>query len=277
MFHALSFDIENWHLGYSLRGIPGWEEVECSEMATIERILKLLDEFDTKATFFVLGRLAEEQPGIVRCLHSEGHEIASHGHAHLPVPRHRPDSFREDLRRSIGVLEELTNERVSGHRAAGWSVTRECLWALDILKDEGLDYDSSVFPTGFHKYGFPGATLGAHLLPLPSGRSILEFPAQVLSIGPLKLPAAGGFYFRALPVAVSERALRQSEQRGEGGMVYLHAHDLDAAAPVVKSGLWLRLVRHHNLARAEAYLRRLLERFRFRPVCELAHACAQGR
>jgi len=268
--HALSFGIGNWHLGYSLRGIPGWEQAECSEMATIQRILKLLGELDTKATFFVLGRLAEEQPEIVKCLQAEGHEIASHGQAHTPVPRHTPESFREDFRRSMGVLQELTGQKVSGHRAAGWSVTRECLWALDILKDEGLDYDSSVFPTGLHGYGFPGAPLGAYELELPSGRSILEFPAQVLCLGPVKLPAAGGFYFRALPLAITERALRQSERRGEAGMVYLHTYDLDASAPVVKSRLWLRFMRHYNVARAESRLRRLLERSRFCPVRDLA-------
>jgi polysaccharide deacetylase family protein (PEP-CTERM system associated) len=261
--HALSFDVEDWYQGFVYRNIPGWENFASREKENVERILDLLDEFKTQATFFVLGKFAESHPDVVRLISSRGHEVASHGYVHKPIPRFGREGFQEDLRRSLDVLEPIIGSKISGYRAASWSLTRDCDWALDILAEEGLKYDSSVFPTRLHKYGYPGARSYPHMISLPSGKSIYEFPAQVLSLGPIRFPAAGGFYLRAFPLFASTWALKQSDRKLQSGMVYLHPFDLDAAVPVLKTGPIYRIIRYYNLEKTESYLRRLLNEFSF--------------
>lgn len=270
--HALTFDIEDWYQGFILRGIDGWQRYGSRERKNVERILEILDQFSTKATFFILGKVAEEQPEIVRLIDAKGHEVATHGYAHKPIPKQNPEAFREDLRRSIAILEEIIGKKVVGHRVARWSITNDCLWALDILAEEGIEYDSSIFPTRFHPYGIGGSPLHPHQIKFPSGNTIYEFPAQVFSLGPLRLPAAGGFYLRALPVKISEWALKQSEKKGHSGMVYLHSFDLDAGVPVLKTKLTFQIIRYYHLAKTEGYLRKLLQRFRFCPVREIINS-----
>ncbi len=267
--HAISFDVEDWYQGFILRGIKGWEQYDSREESNVKKILKILDEFNTKATFFVLGKLAEKQPEIVRLIDAKGHEVATHGYAHKLVPEQSPQSFREDLHRSIAVLEEITSKKVTGHRATRWSIVSDCLWTLDILAEEGIEYDSSIFPTRFHPHGIANIPLHPYQIKLPSGNTIYEFPAQVFSLGPFRLPAAGGFYFRALPGKISEWALNQSEKKGHSGMVYLHSFDLDANVPVLKTKITFRIIRYYHLSKTEGYLRRLLERFRFCSVREI--------
>jgi polysaccharide deacetylase family protein (PEP-CTERM system associated) len=268
--HALSFDIEDWYQGFLYRGITGWEHHGSREEGTVERVLSLLDEYKTSATFFVLGKLAEKQPGIIRSISQAGHEIASHTYSHIPVPRLTPATFREDLRRSIATLESITGDKVLGYRAASWSVRSDCLWALDILAEEGVEYDSSIFPTRLHSYGIPEFPTFPQRLHLASGQSILEFPAQVLPVGWLRLPAAGGFYLRAFPYALSAYALRRSERHAHSGMVYVHPYDLDADIPRIKVPVSFRIIRYYHLGKTETYLRRLLSVFKFRPIRDLS-------
>jgi len=267
--HALSFDVEDWFQGFVHRGIRGWEQHGSREKQNIDRVLSLLDQFKTKATFFVLGKLAKEQPEIVLSISRAGHEIASHTYSHKPVPEHTPSSFREDLKRSIAILEDITGNSVVGYRAASWSVRSDCLWALEILAEERVLYDSSVFPTSLHSYGISSSPTYPHRLHFTSGQSILEFPAQVFSLAGLRVPSAGGFYFRALPFQLSLRALKQSERSAHSGMVYLHPYDLDAQVPRIKVPLAFRVIRYYNLAKTETRFRRLLSSFRFSPIKDL--------
>jgi len=202
----------------------------------------------------------------VRLIASRGHEIASHGYMHKPIPHLGQNGFKEDVHRSLSVLASITGSKIQGYRAASWSVTKKYSWALDILAEEGLEYDSSVFPTRLHAFGYPGAPRYPYLINLSSGKSILEFPAQVLSFGPLKLPAAGGFYLRALPLFASRWALKQSDRNKRIGMIYLHPFDLDDEAPILKTGPVYRIIRYYNLHKTELYLRALLEQFKFTSI-----------
>lgn len=270
--HSLTFDVEDWYQGFVLRGIDGWQSYGPRERKNVSRVLDMLSEYNTKATFFILGRLAEEDPKLVSLIDAEGHEVATHGNVHKPIIEHSPKSFQEDVRQSVNILEAITGKKVQGHRAARWSMTSNCSWALDVLSHEGMLYDSSVFPTNIHPYGLPSAPLQPYRIRLRSGRTIVEFPAQVLSLGPLRLPAAGGFYLRALPFAMTERALKQSEKKGHSGLVYLHPYDLDDAVPVLGAPLAFRIIRYYRLNKTEGYLRRLLQRFRFAPVSEILNA-----
>jgi hypothetical protein len=166
-------------------------------------------------------------------------------------------------------LEQISGGKILGYRAASWSMTKSCSWGLNILAEEGLKYDSSVFPTRFHKFGYPGAPTHPYRVDLSAGGYIYEFPAQVLTLAGLKLPAAGGFYLRALPLFAARWALRQSVEKNQRGMVYLHPFELDADAPVLKTGLLFHVIRYYKLAKVESYLRELLKEFRFSSIKDI--------
>ena len=144
------------------------------------------------------------------------------------------------------------------------------------MADEGLTYDSSAFPTRLHPYGFAGGTLGPHEITTSSGNRMLEFPAQVLSLGGLRFPAAGGFYLRFLPLWASRMALRQLQKKGRQGLVYLHPYDMDEETPVLKTGALFKVIRYYNLGKTEMYLRRLLGEFRFSSIGDILASQANG-
>jgi polysaccharide deacetylase family protein (PEP-CTERM system associated) len=261
--HILSFDVEDWSQGFIQRGIDGWQVHPSRDKESIEKIIGLLNEFGVQATFFVVGAFAERHPDIVRLLASQGHEIATHGYAHLAMPMLSREGFREDLHRSISILEDIVGVKITGHRAARWSMSRKVLWAIESMLSEGIEYDSSIFPTRIHSFGLPDVPARPFLLELSSGESIIEFPAQVLTLGFLRIPVAGGFYMRAAPASFSIWALRQSTKRGAYGMVYLHPYDLDAEPPRVNVPFPFRVLRYYNLSKTEPLLRLLLQKFEF--------------
>jgi len=267
--HALTFDVEDWYQGFIYRQIDGWQKYGSREQQSIQRILDLLSECGTKATFFLLGSYAEQHPEVARSLVAAGHEIATHGYAHVPIPQHTRASFRDDLRRSIDVLQQITGKRVSGHRAASWSVNRSQLWIFETLIEEGIEYDSSVFPTRLHSYGLPRSPSYPYRLSLAPAKSIYEFPAQVLRLALSRVPAAGGFYLRALPYRAAQLALMQSERSGHSGMVYLHPYDIDDQVPRLKVPFAFRVIRYYNLDKTVHRLKKLLASFHFSSLREI--------
>ena len=157
MTNALSFDVEDWYqLVY--KQMMG-EEIPPSPIVNVNvlHILDILAEYRVKATFFIVGAVAEAYPKLIKEIHEQGHEIGSHSYAHQTLFQHTPDSFRADLQQSLSVLEGITCEKPLGFRAPAFSVTKETLWALDILKEEGIEYDSSIFPIKHRRYGIPTA------------------------------------------------------------------------------------------------------------------------
>src|SRR5262249_36735256 len=143
--NALTIDFEDWYQGLEIP-CTDWDRYEDRIERASERLLSLLAEADTRATFFVLGRVAEQHPGLVKRIAAAGHEIGTHGPSHTLIYRQTPNVFRDELSRSVGLLRDLTCQPVLGHRAPFFSITRESLWALEILADLGLNYDSSIFP-----------------------------------------------------------------------------------------------------------------------------------
>ncbi len=271
IYNSLTFDVEDWYQGFIYRGISGWEKYGSRESKNVQRILGLLYEYNTKATFFVLGSYAENNHEEIKLILNAGHEIASHGYSHIPVPQHTRASFREDVKRTKKLLEDITGKKISGHRAASWSINKDCLWALDILAEEGYLYDSSIFPTRFHSFGINNYPAYPRKINLQNGGEIYEFPAQVLSLGNIKIPAAGGFFMRAFPYFISELSIKQSQKKENPGMVYLHPFDLDPEAPKLKTKLSFKIVRYYNLSKTEKYLRRLLSKFNFTSIEKLVN------
>ncbi|MFL5542642.1 MAG: XrtA system polysaccharide deacetylase [Longimicrobiaceae bacterium] len=264
--HFFTVDVEEWFQVAALeRAVPAarWETMESRLDAQVDALLAALEPAGVVGTFFTLGWVAARHPGTVRRIAAAGHELASHGWAHRRVTAMGPREFREDVRRSRAVLEELSGRAVLGYRAPNFSILPAWRWAFDLLLDEGYRYDSSLFPARHRG-------LGDHP-PHPheverTGGTLLEVPLSSVSLGPLAVPAAGGAWFRLLPYALTRRALRQAEARGTPGVFYLHPWELDPGQPRLSVGPATRLRHYGGVAGTAARLRRLLAEFRFTSI-----------
>ncbi|MCC6180134.1 MAG: polysaccharide deacetylase family protein [Chloroflexi bacterium] len=269
--HLLSFDVEHWYEGYRLRNRGGWEQISPRDPANVERLLALLGRFGQQATFFATGRFATEFPGVIMAIAAAGHEIASHGFDHIPIPRFSgPAAFRDDLRRSLAILEDLTGRPIQGFRAPCWTLTEANRgWVFEALAAEGLTYDSSHFAWGPPLGAHANAPLGPRRIALDDGagsRVIWEIPPSVLAVRGWRVPAAGGFYLRFFPEAVVRAALRQAAAAGRPGLLYLHPYDMDASCPRLPGPWYFHLMRYYRLGRTEGVLRRLLASYRFTSI-----------
>jgi polysaccharide deacetylase family protein (PEP-CTERM system associated) len=266
MNNALSFDVEDWFQVENLKpAIPRklWDTLELRVEANTRKILALLREHHAKATFFILGWVAERCPELIRDIDRDGHEVASHGYGHHLVYSMTPADFREDVLRSKRTLENLIGKPVEGYRAPSFSITPETPWALDILKDAGFGYDSSIFPVSLHdRYGFPGAS--ARPFAWPNG--LREIPLAVYPIGKYFLPAAGGGYFRLFPYRYFRHAFMRLNRNRQAFTFYLHPWELDAGQPRVRVPWFYRFRHYVNLDKTEGRLRRLLSDFRFTTI-----------
>lgn len=267
--HGLSFDVEEAFHALNMWGATppeSWPRQPPRAEAVVERILALLAEHRVRATFFVLGLVAERTPGVVRRIVEAGHELGSHGHSHRMAGDLGPHGFEQDVRRARGLLQDLSGTAVEGFRASTFSIGRGTRWALPLLARCGHAWDSSVFPVRHDRYGdvhFPH--LPVHL-DLPDGLALREYPLLTRPFLGRRWPAAGGGYLRLLPLGLVDGALRASAARGQPGVIYLHPWELDPGQPRHDLG-GLRTLRHyHGLARVEGRLRRLLRRHRFGPV-----------
>jgi len=262
VINALSFDIEDWFQVENLKGVISYDEWEGKELRVrqnTEKILGLLDKKGTKATFFILGWIADKCPKLVERIALQGHEIASHGFSHELIYNMTHEAFREDVRRSKALLEDITGKRVVGYRAPSFSVTSESLWALDILKDEGYEFDSSIFPINFHnRYGFTDCATS----PFRWQNGLIEIPLAVYRVANIALPLAGGGYFRLLPYAYFKFFLKRLNRNNQSFTFYLHPWELDPDQPRVRLPLGYRFRHYVNLKSTQRCLGRLIEDFK---------------
>ena len=267
--NALSVDLEDYFQVSNFEHVidrDSWPTLPSRVAANTHRLLETFDETESRATFFVLGWVAEREPALVREIAERGHEIACHGYGHELVYEIGPEKFREDLRRARGAIEDATGIQPRGYRAPSYSITERSLWALDILADEGFDYDSSIFPIRHHRYGIPTFSRLPVRIQLASGRTIREFPMTTLAAGPLKIPLAGGAYLRFFPPALFRWGFRRLISAGEPIVLYVHPWEIDVDQPRQSVGWKVRLNHYYNLGRTEGRLARLLREFRFRPL-----------
>ena len=249
-----------------------WKRLESRVAAQVTQLLDLLARFNAHATFFVVGWVAKRQAALVRTIARAGHEIASHSWDHARVTTQTPLAFRESIRRTKDVLEGITGEPVLGFRAPNFSIVHGREWALDLLIEEGYRYDSSLFPIRRPGYGYSGALPDPHWLERPAG-ALVEIPPATLRWCGLRLPAAGGAYFRLLPYSVVQTALRQCERRGVAGTFYIHPWEVD---PGLDTSLLIRARHYGGLRRTLPRLDRLLAEFRFRPIRETVAAMSNA-
>ncbi len=239
-----------------------WDALEPRVERNTNRILDLFAEHGVKATFFVLGWVAERYPSLLRRMADEGHEIASHGYSHVRASEQSEAEFRQDVSRARKLLEDLSGTPVVGYRAASYSIGRKNLWALSVLDEEGYRYSSSIYPVRHDLYGMPEAPRFA-FFPLGRGR-ILEVPVTTLSLGGKTFPCGGGGFFRLYPYMLSKLALAHINGRErESGIFYFHPWEIDPQQPRPGVRLDLRTrIRHYlNLSRMENRIRALLRDF----------------
>jgi polysaccharide deacetylase family protein (PEP-CTERM system associated) len=239
-----------------------WDRMESRLTIGVERLLELLAEHGARATFFVLGWIAERHPDVVRRIAANGHEIASHGWGHHRVTTLTPDAFRVSVQRSKQVLEDVTSGHVLGFRAPSYSIVPGYEWALRILVEEGYRYDSSLFPVRRPGYGYGGGERDPHRVRTPAGE-IFELPPATFRWLGANLPGAGGAYLRLLPFGLVRGAVRQAERRGVSATLYVHPWELDPEQPRLAVGLVTRVRHYGGLKRTLPRIERLLHEFRF--------------
>lgn len=271
ILNAFTVDVEDYfHVSAfsSHVAIKDWNHLESRVVANTHRILELLNHQQVRGTFFVLGWVADKYPGLVREIHSAGHEIGSHSYYHQLVYQMTPEDFREDLLLSCKVLEEITGEKITSYRAPSFSITQQSLWALDILIEEGIEIDSSIFPVRHDVYGIPGAEVRPHQLQRKHGK-IWEFPGTACQVLGLDLPVGGGGYFRILPKQWTFSQLEAINRRHKRPFnFYIHPWEIDPQQPRI-SATWKSHFRHYtNLGKTESRLRELMTRFNFGTLTE---------
>jgi polysaccharide deacetylase family protein (PEP-CTERM system associated) len=242
-----------------------WAGIASRVHVGVDRLLELLGNAGYRGTFFVLGCVAERRPEVVKRIARAGHEVASHGWGHGRVTTLTADAFRQEVRRSKVLLEDLAGAPVLGYRAPSYSIVPGREWALDILVEEGYRYDSSLFPVRRRGYGYPGAPRAPNWLQRGAGRLYEIPPATVRAVG-LTLPAGGGAYFRLFPYGVVRRALRDAAAAGTPGTFYLHPWELDPDQPRLAVGRLTRIRHYGGLGGVARKLERLLREFRFTAI-----------
>lgn len=273
MRNALTVDVEDYFQVSAFETVvrfADWERYESRVDANTRRVLDLLDDYQTKGTFFVLGWVAERHPELVRQIHQRGHEVASHGYAHRRVYTQAPEQFREQTRRCKKLLEDLIGAPMQGYRAASYSITAQSLWALDILAEEGFLYDSSIFPIRHDLYGIPGHQRFFHRFDGNGRRAIAEVPLSTLRLAGVNFPVAGGGYLRIFPYAVNRMAIRHlNRSESQPAVVYFHPWEIDPDQPRLPAGRLSRFRHYTNLGSMEKRLRKLLGSFSFGPIREV--------
>lgn len=263
--NAMTVDVEDYfqvsaferHIAFA-----DWDRQELRVAGNVSRILELFDRHQTKATFFVLGWLAQKLPSMVREIASAGHEIASHGFKHVRVTTQQQSDFRDDVISTKRLLEDTIGQEVIGYRAASYSITEDNMWAMDVLAQTGHRYSSSIYPIKHDLYGIPDAPRFRFAA---GAAQLTEIPITTVPFFGRNWPCGGGGYFRLFPYAFSKWALRHvNEAEKQPAVFYFHPWEIDPDQPRLK-GLSLRTrVRHYlNLRRQEHRLDRLLQDFRW--------------
>lgn len=264
--NVFSVDVEDYfHVSAFARQIPTsqWDQFQCRVEANTHRILRILQAEQVRGTFFVLGWVAERYPRLVRDIARDGHEIGCHSHWHQLVYELTPDEFRADLRQSLDVLQQITGSAVVSYRAPSFSVVRQSMWALDILVEEGIRYDSSIFPVHHDRYGVPDADLAPCTINTGAG-PLREFPPTVWRVMKMNVPIGGGGYLRLYPLPFTLHGLRKiNRQEGRPFMVYTHPWEVDPDQPRLQGPRRSRFRHYVNLATTAGKLQALAREFEY--------------
>ncbi|MBD3676019.1 MAG: DUF3473 domain-containing protein [Planctomycetaceae bacterium] len=280
MINAFTVDVEDYfQVSAFAKEVPTsqWDQYQLRVVPNTLRILDLMEKHQVRGTFFVLGWVADKEPQLVREIANRGHEIGTHSYWHRLVYEQTPTEFADDLQQSIDILQEITGQPITSYRAPSFSITARSQWALSILKDSNIQFDSSIFPIVHDRYGVPDAEPRPHQIQLePDGPTINEFPPSVHRKWSLNLPISGGGYFRLYPYPMSRHLLRKvNSQHFSPFMFYIHPWEVDPEQPRVKSSLRSRFRHYQNLKTTLPKLDKLLQTFRFGTLTEAWDSCQQ--
>ncbi len=270
MHNGFTVDVEDWFCVHNFDSVipfSSWPHMELRIEQNVDVILALLKKYGTKATFFVLGWIAEQNPRLIRRIEKDGHELASHGYAHRIVKELTSTEFESDLARSLEILAKCSSQKIRGFRAPSFSVTKSKPWIFEILAKHGIVYDSSIYPVAFHPdYANAGVSLGMHR----TLSGIIEVPMSCFRLGPLTLPCSGGGYFRLFPYQYTALGLRRCNHEGRPAVFYIHPWELDSNQPRVQGVTRMKRFRHYtNLRKTRLRLERLLRDFQFTSLSSL--------
>ena len=270
MKNILTVDLEDWfqsslELFDGIRDREGIVRPTDRVVRNTRTLLSILEKYDTRATFFVLGTVAESFPGLISEICGRGHEIATHGYAHRLVYRQTKEEFRQDLRKSMQLIQGITGEKILGYRAPYFSIREDSLWALDVIKEEGLRYDASIFPLKRKLYGVRDIDKIAIDM-------IVEVPVSKISLFGYEFPVGGGGYLRLYPYGLTKWAIKKLNKQKKAVMVYIHPYEIDTGelqADCTGSGIKTELTKftqRFNRGSMENKIRALLKDFSFTTV-----------
>jgi polysaccharide deacetylase family protein (PEP-CTERM system associated) len=276
--HALTIDLEDWHQLLHRRVTGELISPSPAVVTATHRLLDLLDETGTRATFFVQGTVGDAYPELVRKVAARGHEVGSHTFMHNLVFRMDPPSFRADLDRSVKQLQDLTGQPVLGFRAPEFSVKGLDHWSFEVLAELGFQYDSSVFPISGARYGIPQASRFPFTISTPSG-TIREYPLATWKVSRFRIPVAGGTYYRFLPSALLRHALAKLDANACTAVLYFHPYEFHQEWLYLNGLAWRHLQKAVNVkycllhnfctGRIIQQVREFLTCFRFMPLAEI--------
>lgn len=271
--HILSVDVEDYFMVEAFSASVDrktWDRRESRVVASTHRVLDLFDQYDAKATFFFVGWVAHKFPELVREVHSRGHELACHSYWHRTIYSLTPEEFREDTIAAVRAIEDAAGVRVCGYRAPSWSITKDSIWALEILAEQGFTYDSSIYPIHHDLYGLPNAKRFPYRLACAKDSALQEFPPPTVRLFGQNLPGAGGGYLRILPLAYTRWFFGKFEtDYQQSVVVYLHPWEIDPDQPRINGTFRSRLRHYTNLRMMKSRLQFVLSHYAFQPFCDV--------
>ena len=234
----------------------------------VEKILTLLDQFSYKATFFILGRVAEKYPNIVNEISNKGHQVGTHGYNHKLIYEQSKKEFEIDLIKSIKILEKITGEPIISYRAPSYSITKQTLWALEILAKNGIKYDSSIVPVSGLRFGIKNAPKEPYIIDLPDKTQIVEIPPNIAKVFFKNLPLSSGFAFRLFPKRIINKYFKSFIKYGIKPMIIIHNWEMDPRHPRLNPGIKGTLIHYYNINRVGKKIEFFFSKYKYNAFSE---------
>lgn len=266
--HVISIDVEDWyHSGHLKEYVVEKDKVKRISF-TIDMILDLFERNNIFATFFVLGEIARENPSIIKKIYSKGHEIASHGYSHTPLWYLSYEKAQQEIRDTNHILSDIIGKKIIGYRAPHYSLDEKTSWLINILEEEGFEYDSSIFPVKTPLHGISGADLSPYyiskdnLLSNTSGAKLIEFPLTVYKLGKIKIPCTGGIYGRYIPQWMLLKILKEVSYNRLVNF-YFHPWEIDKEIPKIDVPFKNKMVAYYNIGSYLGKIEKLIQTLPF--------------
>jgi polysaccharide deacetylase family protein (PEP-CTERM system associated) len=272
--NILTVDVEDYFMVSAFSNIiktDAWDRYSSRVERNTMHVLDILARYDAKGTFFILGWIAERYPQIVKEIDRRGHEIGCHSYYHKLVYEMSIEDFKEDTEKAKAILENVIGKEVCGYRAPSYSITKKSFWAMEVLRESGFLFDSSIFPVVHDRYGYPEFSRFPKVVETASGK-ILEIPMSTFRVWDKNIPVGGGGYLRLFPISLTEWAIRKvNEEEKEAAIVYFHPWEIDSGQPRINGSRLSRFRHYVTIERTENRIEHLLRTFSFGSIGDVHH------